>query len=103
MDEYNVENNIFLNHLVNIMYYLAMERHMIFFVVNLLTSWTEGDFEEKQVAENVACGKYWNSIPHNRLQIKRIADEKLQISLIKSCQFSLLASCDVVISDEGVI
>lgn len=102
-DEYNVENNIFLSQMVSIMYYLAMECYMTFVVVNLLTSWTEGGFEVRQTVENVACGKYWSSVPHNRLKFERVDDEKCRITMLKSCQFALLGSCEVVIADEGMI
>lgn len=76
---------------------------MTFVVVNLLTSWTEGGFEMRQTFETVACGKYWSSVPHNRLKIERVDEEKCRISWLKSCQFALVGNCDVVISDEGVI
>lgn len=101
-DEYNVENNIFLSHVVSIIYYIANEYNMLFIIVNLLTSWTEGGFEIQQTVENVACGKYWSGVPHERLKIEKIDEAKCKISLLKSCKFPLDGCCEVVISDEGM-
>lgn len=76
---------------------------MTFLVVNLLTNWTEGGFEMRRTVENVACGKYWNGVPHNRLKIERVDEVKSRISWLKSCDVALVGSCDVVITDKGVI
>lgn len=102
-DDYNVENNIFLNQIVCIMYFLANECHVVLVVVNLLTTWTEGGFEEMETMEKVACGKYWGSIPHHRLKMERIDQEKSRISLLKSCQFALDKDCEVVIAEGGLV
>lgn len=102
-EEYNVDNNIFLNHLVCNMYFVAMECHVAFVITNLLTTWTEGSFEEVQSVENVACGKYWISVPHHRLKIVKVDDVKCEISVLKSCEFALNKSCSVTIADQGII
>lgn len=89
--------------MVCIMFYLATECYMTFVIVNLLTTWTEGGFEKRETIENVACGKYWSSIPHNRLKMEKVDEERYRISFLKSYEFPLEADCVVVITDEGVI
>lgn len=102
-DDYNVENNIFLSQMASIIHYLASEYHMVFVITNLLRTWTEGGFQEIQMVESVACGKYWSNVPHNRMKIEKVDEDKCRISFLKSCEFPLDKLCDVLITNEGVI
>lgn len=99
--EYNVENNMYLNHLASIMRFLVTECHVVIIVVNLITVWSVGDFQESNVQENVSCGKYWLNIPHVRLRINRNEDN-YKISVLKSNRLPCNASCVVEISREGM-
>lgn len=101
VDEYNVENNIFLNHTANVLHYLITECHVAIVVSNLITTWSEGNFQQQQIQEKLACGKYWISIPHNRLRFEKKTNN-FKVSLITSCQFSINTSCNVTISKKGV-
>lgn len=100
-DEYNTENNMYLNHLANVLRFLATECHTVIIVVNLTTVWSAGGFQEPNIQENVSCGKYWLHIPHVRLKSNR-NESNYNISVLKSDCVPCNASCVVEISQEGI-
>lgn len=74
-------NNELMNHLANILRYLANQFHISFFITNIITSWKPAGNET--VIETVGCGKYWSSIPQTTLKIEKFT-ENFQISVLKS-------------------
>lgn len=102
INEYNVENNIYLNHMVNILRYLITECHVVVIVVNLLMAWNEGDFKNQILHEKIACGKYWRNVPHTRLHLK-INNDMCNLSVMKSSDIPLDSKCHLKITEQGVI
>lgn len=100
-DEYNVENNTLLNHMANIMHYLATECFVAIVVINLITVWSIGDFQEPNVKENISCGKYWLTVPHVRLKFERNEDN-YKISVLKNQSKLSNSICFVKVENEGM-
>ncbi|XP_044753473.1 DNA repair protein RAD51 homolog 4-like [Coccinella septempunctata] len=80
-------NNLFLTHLANIMHFIATKYHVVILVINLMTTWVEGDFavqiREKEI---VSCGRYWYTIPNTRIKLEREL-QNLKLSIEKSNTF----------------
>lgn len=78
--DYN-RNNELINHVANILRFLANKFYVVFFITNLITLWKpEGN---ECVTEKVGCGKYWSSVPHTTLKIENFI-ENFQVSILKS-------------------
>lgn len=101
-DQYNVENNIHLNHVVNIMHFLTKECHIAIVIVNLISSWSDGDFKRQNLQDIISCGKYWRSVPHVRLRLD-LNNGFCQISTSDSHSHSSGATCVVAINENGVV
>lgn len=89
----NTENNI-MNHLANVLRYIAHVHHVVIIITNLITTWNDGDFRfSSGIKEKVACGKYWLSIPNVRLGLNRKEENILQISLLKHDNVTNIRQC----------
>lgn len=83
------QNNLFLTHLANLMHYLTTKYHIVILVLNLLSTWVEGDFatqiETKQI---ISCGRFWYTIPNTRIKLER-EQTNLKLSVEKSNMLSM--------------
>lgn len=96
----HAENNNILNHLANILRYLAVERNVIIIVTNLVTTWVEGSFETCEgTVEKIACGEYWRRVPNVRVKMEKLSNENMmQLSLSKHFNVVLNDKCSVPLS-----
>lgn len=101
-DQYNVENNIHLNHVVNIMHFLTKECHIAIVVVNLISSWSDGDFKRQNLQDIISCGKYWRSVPQVRLRLD-LNNSVCQVTMLESHSHLSGATCTVAINENGVV
>lgn len=93
------ENNNLLNHLANVLRYIAAEHNVAVIVTNLVTTWTEGDFQSYQeTIEKIACGKYWRGVPNVKVKIGKKHREGVDVSLLKFNNVCSNVSC--VIPDD---
>ncbi|CAG9770612.1 unnamed protein product [Ceutorhynchus assimilis] len=84
------ERNHMLNHLANILRYIANEHNVVFILTNLITTWNKGSFQDHQeTGEKVACGKYWQTVPDVRVRINRMALDEHECILLKSNTISI--------------
>ncbi|XP_044271644.1 DNA repair protein RAD51 homolog 4-like [Tribolium madens] len=103
-----VTNNSYLNHIVNIMRYIANEHHIAFLVTNLITKFIDGGFNKSQQenSEIISCGKYWSNVPNTRLKIEKTENSRgFKISVLSSDTLNKkMDNCvDVMLTDEGFL
>ncbi|XP_066146084.1 DNA repair protein RAD51 homolog 4 [Euwallacea fornicatus] len=78
------ENNNILNHLANILRYIALEHNVAIIITNLVTTWTQGGFHgSSHTVEKIACGKYWSSVPNVCIKISELSENLSKLTLIK--------------------
>ncbi|XP_066253045.1 DNA repair protein RAD51 homolog 4-like [Euwallacea similis] len=78
------ENNNILNHLANILRYIAVEHNVAIILTNLVTTWTQGGFHgNSYTVEKIACGKYWSSVPNVCIKINELSENLSKLTLIK--------------------
>lgn len=104
-----------MNHLSNLIRYLAQEHHIAFLVVNLATQYFEVDgllsegkiknvCEETKNHTNVkpALGKYWLHVPNTRLLVeKKPCSQEAQVTVIKSANIPLGRTCKVNLHESN--
>ncbi|KAF7272016.1 hypothetical protein GWI33_015157 [Rhynchophorus ferrugineus] len=95
----NTENNNILNHLANILRYLANKHHVAIIVNNLITIWAEGDISAiNNIHERIACGKYWKTVPNFRIKLKKLR-QSIEICLVKSNVIQNQKHCSVEMNE----
>ena len=99
-----IENNASLNHLVNIMRYVAIEHHIVFLVVNLIVTWNEND--GRDTVEKPLCGKYWSTVPNTRIKIEKVESSGMYKVVIQNSDTlvnKLNSGTDIRLSNEGFL
>ncbi|KAJ8986048.1 hypothetical protein NQ317_013933 [Molorchus minor] len=100
----HIENNSFLNNMVNILRYLTVEFNTVVVITNLITLWNEGSFKtQERYIENISCGKYWYNIPNVRLKFSKNSENKCQVTLLKTMKIPPdVRHCEVQLTKEGI-
>ncbi|EFA10219.1 DNA repair protein RAD51 homolog 4 [Tribolium castaneum] len=103
----HLTNNLYLNHIANIMRYIATEHHVAFLVTNLITTWTDGGFKTQQeTSETITCGKYWSSVPNTRLRIEKMENSggcKLSVLRSDTLNQKVNSCADIVPTEDGFL
>ncbi|XP_050310743.1 DNA repair protein RAD51 homolog 4-like [Anthonomus grandis grandis] len=80
------ENNNILNHMANVLRYIALELNTVVIVTNLMTIWIEGlnDESRKETKKKACCGKYWSSVPNVKIEVgSKNQEGGCEIELVK--------------------
>ncbi|RZC34393.1 hypothetical protein BDFB_003015 [Asbolus verrucosus] len=103
----HVKNNLYLNHLVNIMRYISVQHHVAFLITNLITTWNDGDFKNQQnLVESIACGRYWLSVPNIRLKIQKSEDQNAYTFFVvnsDSLNTKTKNNVNILLTDQGFL
>ncbi|CAL7947755.1 unnamed protein product [Xylocopa violacea] len=96
-----------LNHLANICHSITKEFNLSIISVNLITQWNE---EGPSTSSNENCsevtptlGKYWTHVPNTRLLLEKVRPGSRKLSIWKSSQVEEKLSCNLRISDSGIL
>ncbi|XP_045474486.1 probable DNA repair protein RAD51 homolog 4 isoform X2 [Harmonia axyridis] len=82
-------NNLCLTHLANIMHFITTRYHVTILVINLMSTWVEGDFGTQiGTKQTVSCGRFWFTVPNTRIKLER-EQHHLRLSIEKSNTLSL--------------